>query len=155
MQRIATELRPSVLDALGLDAAIRDEARRFALRSGIAVGVDAEPGAASGPLMPTDVATALFRIFQEILTNVARHSRSTSVRVVLGRDPRGWLLQVRDDGVGFAEEEEMRSDSLGTARHATNAPNSSTDRSRSIPHRALERASPVRVPLGSGTRARP
>lgn len=96
VQRIAVELRPSALDALGLAAAIRDEARRFEQRSGIATGV-------SIPVetpVPRVLATELFRILQELLTNVARHARASGVWVALECGDACWVLRVRDDGVG-------------------------------------------------------
>lgn len=97
VQRIAIELRPSVLDAIGLSSAIRDEARRFENRTSILVKVRAvglrEP--------PPDVATAFFRIFQELLTNVARHARATLVEVDFEEWQDVWLLRVTDDGVGM------------------------------------------------------
>lgn len=102
VQRIALELRPSVLDALGLSAAIRDEARRFQARAGVAAEVDV-----SGPIdTDPEAATALFRICQELLTNVARHARASRVHVLLTGDAAGWTLRVEDDGIGLAGGEE-------------------------------------------------
>jgi two-component system sensor histidine kinase UhpB len=109
VQHIAVELRPSALDALGLAAALRDEARRFAARAGIAITIDVDdtvrPSAA--------VATALFRIFQEMMTNVARHANASSVRIVLAEDGGSWLLRVEDDGVGVDGDELAGPRSLG------------------------------------------
>jgi signal transduction histidine kinase len=109
VQQIAIELRPSALDSLGLHAAICDEARRFGQRLGIAT--DVQVGRWTEPT--TETATALFRIFQELLTNIARHAHAVSVHVVLGEDARDWTLHVEDDGVGLRDIRERRPTSLG------------------------------------------
>jgi PAS domain S-box-containing protein len=106
VQRIAVELRPSVLDALGLPAAIRDEARRFEDRTGVATAVETRTSAAPGPA----VATALFRILQELLTNIARHARASSLSIALTDEADAWVLRVHDNGVGIP---------VGTVNHAT------------------------------------
>ncbi len=98
VQRIAVELRPSALDSLGLPAALRDEVRRFADRAGIAAEVEVPPSGSPAP----EVGTALFRILQELLTNVARHSGAERVRVALAEANGGWTLDVTDDGVGLS-----------------------------------------------------
>jgi two-component system sensor histidine kinase UhpB len=108
VQRIAVELRPSVLDALGLSAAIRDEVRRFRERAGLS----ASARVSTGTEPDLDVATAMFRILQELLTNVARHAEATTVRVRLHGDDASWVLVVEDDGVGIPEAH-ARGRSLG------------------------------------------
>lgn len=100
VQRIAIELRPSALDALGLSAALRDEARRFEKRTGIASRVEINAAGKPGP----EVATALFRVLQELMTNVARHAKANSVTVALDEDRAGWAMRVIDDGIGIAPE---------------------------------------------------
>lgn len=109
VQRIAVELRPSVLDALGLPAAIRDEARRFEDRSGVVTVVEA------GTSAPPDraAATTLFRILQELLTNAARHAHATSLHITLADEPTCWVMRVRDNGVGIPVEMTGRVSSLG------------------------------------------
>lgn len=97
VQRVAIELRPSALDALGLAPAIRDEARRFEARSGIEVQVRVAPDFRTEP----EVGTALFRIVQELLTNVARHAHARTVEIGLDQTPEAWTLSVEDDGVGL------------------------------------------------------
>lgn len=108
VHQIAVELRPSVLDTLGLASAIRDEARRFEQRTGVihevSVSVRTE---AQDP-----VATALFRILQELLTNVARHAKAKEVRIGLDERNGRWELVVRDDGVGISQPDPSRQ-SLG------------------------------------------
>lgn len=98
---IATELRPGTLDALGLGAALEQEVRAFAARTGIVCAVDVEGAAAE---QRGDVATALFRIAQEAMTNVLRHARASRLAVSLGLDGPDLVLRVADDGVGVAVE---------------------------------------------------
>lgn len=109
VQRIATDLRPSALDSLGLAAAVRDEARRFQQRTGVVsevhVGTEAKPD--------DRTATTLFRILQELLTNVARHAQATHLRISLDEADGAWLLRVADDGVGFSIDVLHRATSLG------------------------------------------
>ena len=109
VQRIAVELRPSVLDALGLPAAIRDEVRRFEARTGVATVVETNTAVSPG----TAVATALFRILQELLTNTARHAQASSLIVTLADDQDAWTLLVRDDGVGIPAEMANSATTLG------------------------------------------
>jgi two-component system sensor histidine kinase UhpB len=109
VQRIAIELRPSALDALGLQAALRDEARRFEARAGVQTMVDVQP---HDPPTPA-VATVLFRILQELLTNVARHACAQQVQIALSDDPDRWMLEVRDDGIGLPDDLLNRNSSLG------------------------------------------
>jgi two-component system sensor histidine kinase UhpB len=96
LRRIVTQLRPAVLDGFGLAAAIEWQAGEFARHTGIATRVDADD-------VDLDIASAanVFRIFQEALTNVARHSGAQSVAVSLRRSKRGLELLVSDDGRGF------------------------------------------------------
>lgn len=98
VQNIALELRPSALDALGLASAIRDEARRFGQRTGHRMMIEVED---TDPPAP-EAATALFRIFQELLTNISRHAQASTVEIAFGADEAGWQLQVGDDGVGMS-----------------------------------------------------
>jgi PAS domain S-box-containing protein len=98
VQRIAAELRPGALDRLGLGPALRQEVRRFQERTGIACEGRIDEAA---PEPPTEVATALYRICQEALTNVSRHAGATRVVVALSAEPPGLVLSVEDDGRGF------------------------------------------------------
>jgi signal transduction histidine kinase len=110
VRKLCTELRPSVLDDLGLVAAIEWQAREFQTRTRIRC--EAKPGvemiAAS-----RDQATAIFRIFQEILTNVARHAHASKVRVRLEVDDANLVLEVGDNGKGIPPGEIAGSNSLG------------------------------------------
>ncbi|MFQ5845600.1 MAG: PAS domain S-box protein [Planctomycetota bacterium] len=110
VRRISTRLRPAVLDNLGLEAAIEWEAREFTRRVGIECAVDLRLGRI--PVDP-DRETAVFRIFQESLTNVARHARATRVEVQLRIDGDELVLVVRDNGRGISEEAASSALSLG------------------------------------------
>ena len=110
VRRISTELRPSVLDHLGLVAAVEWAAAEFQERTGIRCRVNLpETHRAIEP----ERATALFRIFQETLTNIARHAGATEVRIDL-RQPGGNLeLEVSDNGHGISEAQRAGPGSLG------------------------------------------
>jgi signal transduction histidine kinase len=110
VQRIAADLRPESLDQLGLSAAIEQEAARFQERSGIPCRVELPPSAAG---VPPDTATAVFRIFQEALTNIARHAQATSVHAALRVLDRQLTLEVLDDGRGIPVEALLDTRSLG------------------------------------------
>ncbi len=101
VQRIAADLRPALLDNLGLAEALREEARRFQERSGITCQVRLPPEPL--PLGP-ETSIAVFRVFQEALTNVARHAQATVVRISLEDRGEQVVLQVEDDGKGIRLE---------------------------------------------------
>ncbi len=98
VRRIASELRPSVLDQLGLEAAVEYLVHDTAKRTGIAVTLEAD----DFPRLPDELASHAFRIIQEALTNVTRHSKATRVEVSVRRAGKSIILGVRDNGVGFA-----------------------------------------------------
>ena len=114
VQRISSELRPSVLDDLGLAAAIEWQAREFEKRSGLRCHVSLP---SSEIQTNASQATALFRVFQESLTNVARHAYAANVDIELlelDRDDRSMIrLRVHDDGVGFDGPSLTNGHSLG------------------------------------------
>lgn len=110
VQKIALELRPGTLDRLGLEAALREEARRFQHRTGIPCTVAV---AESWPVLPPTIAGELFYIAQEALTNVARHARAQQVEIELRTAGGTAVLEVRDDGVGLPAEEQSAHHSLG------------------------------------------
>lgn len=112
VRRISAELRPGVLDDLGLLAAIEWEAQRFEERTGAACAVASNVGDRQ---FGRDVSTAVFRITQEALTNVARHARAShvSIRLDTSFDGRELRLDVRDDGVGISEDAARRPRALG------------------------------------------
>jgi len=110
VQRIASDLRPAVLDELGLEAAIEWYVREFEDRAGIACDFRSD---LDGTRLDPGTATAVFRILQEALTNVIRHSGATRVQVELTVDPKRLLLEVRDNGRGIPEDRVADSRSLG------------------------------------------
>jgi signal transduction histidine kinase len=108
VRRIATELRPAVLDTLGLNAAVEWQARDFESRSGIKCQLDASLEELS---LDRETSTAVFRIVQESLTNIARHAEASEVRVTLRRNDGSLELKIHDNGRGI--ESNPRSRSLG------------------------------------------
>jgi PAS domain S-box-containing protein len=102
VQRISTELRPGLLDDLGLVAAIEWQAEEFQNKTGVEckLTVSAEDIVVDGKR-----ASALFRIFQEALTNVARHAQATRVTVSLKEKDGNLDLIVRDNGKGITKEQ--------------------------------------------------
>ena len=110
VRRIATDLRPGVLDDLGLAAAVEWQAKEFEHRTGIHCALCAKvDDRALDPL----VSTAVFRIFQESLTNVARHSRASRVAVTLERLESDLVFEMRDDGIGIAAGDASSARSVG------------------------------------------
>jgi signal transduction histidine kinase len=101
VRRIATELRPSVLDQLGLEAALEWQAQEFSVRTGILVDLDIAVG---GATIPEHMASTSFRILQESLTNVARHARASRVAIRLAVVEGELSLEITDDGVGIAPQ---------------------------------------------------
>jgi signal transduction histidine kinase len=109
VRRIASGLRPEVLDEIGLAAAIEWQAREFQRRTGIRCVVETATGF-SDP--DKERSTALFRVFQELLTNVARHANATRVIVYLA-ETDALTLTVEDNGRGIQEKEFESPRSLG------------------------------------------
>jgi two-component system, NarL family, sensor histidine kinase UhpB len=110
VRRIASDLRPAVLDVLGLKEAIEWQAQQFKDRTGIAVHCDtSRDDVALNP----EQSTTVFRIFQEALTNIRRHAGATSVDVSVLVDARAFVLRVSDDGRGITEDEQSGQLSIG------------------------------------------
>jgi signal transduction histidine kinase len=110
VRKIATGLRPEVLDDMGLVAAIGWQAKEFQKRTGIRCRAKLPPETLRPQI---DIATTVFRIFQEILTNVARHSRATRVDIDLDISDERVALVVVDNGVGIPDAELHAKKSLG------------------------------------------
>jgi signal transduction histidine kinase len=110
LHRVCTELRPVILDDFGLAAAIQWQTDDFQSRTGIACKVilDSEAGR-----LTQDQSTALFRIFQETLTNVLRHAAATEISVRLREEDGQVLLEVADNGKGITDTEINSPTSLG------------------------------------------
>lgn len=110
VQRISAELRPRLLDDLGMVAAIDWLVKKFMKRTGITCTVDLD---AVGSCTGTDCATALFRIFQEALTNITRHAEATLVSATLECRDGFALLVIIDNGVGISAGQLAADDSFG------------------------------------------
>lgn len=102
VQKISTELRPVILDDLGLVPAIEWQAQEFEGRTNIKCEVAMDCGDID---LDQDRSTVLFRIFQEALTNVARHANATKIKVSLEEKPGKLLLEIKDNGRGITEEQ--------------------------------------------------
>lgn len=111
VRRISAELRPGVLDDLGLVAAVEWQAQEFERRTGATCMVHSN--LTEDARLSRSVSTALFRIFQEALTNVARHGEATTVDVELEETDGMVSLAVSDDGKGISQEALSDPRSLG------------------------------------------
>src|SRR5215213_383361 len=110
VRRIATDLRPSVLDDLGLVAAVEWQTQEFERSTGITAQLEVR---ANHRELNDVCATTTFRILQETLTNVARHAQATRVKIALHVDQEELKLEVRDNGRGISEGEITSPRSLG------------------------------------------
>ena len=110
VRRISSELRPSLLDNLGLVAAMEWHLKEFEKSSGIKI-IFNEPKEESE--MPDSIKNGLFRIFQESLTNVARHSKAKKVKVELLQKKDQLILSIEDDGKGFDKQKAAGKKTLG------------------------------------------
>ncbi len=102
VQRLSGELRPGLLDDLGLAAAIEWQTEEFQKRTGMACDVRLDLGETT---LSHNQDTAIFRIYQETLTNVIRHARATRVSILLQTQDNRLVLEVTDNGRGITEEE--------------------------------------------------
>jgi PAS domain S-box-containing protein len=107
---IATTLRPGVLDELGLEAAVEWQAQEFQHRTGIVCDTTIRP---RNMALSPEQSTALFRILQEILTNVARHAQATNVDIRLEQSGEQVVLQVGDNGKGISGVEQSGPKAFG------------------------------------------
>lgn len=110
VRRIATELRPGVLDDLGLVAAIEWQLQEFGARSGLECQLIVQVDEIE---LDANRSTAIFRVFQETLTNVARHAEATRVIVALEAEDHHVVLRVEDNGRGIAPQDLAGGRSLG------------------------------------------
>ncbi|UCD23231.1 MAG: PAS domain S-box protein, partial [Gemmatimonadota bacterium] len=110
VRELSTSLRPAILDDLGLEAAIEWQTSEFSNKSAVQCELELRVGDINlGP----ERATAVFRILQETLTNVARHAGASRVKVSLSEADGGVILAVRDDGRGITDSEVASARSLG------------------------------------------
>ena len=109
-RRIAADLRPLILDDLGLVPAIEWLVESFGQRTGLPCELVVSDASID---LPTTYSTAIFRIVQEALTNVTKHAHARAVVVTLERRPTEVIVHVRDDGRGYSPEEGRKLGSLG------------------------------------------
>lgn len=107
---ISMKLRSSMLDDLGIVEALKWEVKEFQLRTGIECKATFKIEKLS---LAPELATDIFRVFQEVFTNIARHSKATKVDVILDKEPNQIMLKVKDNGKGILESEVWNSKSLG------------------------------------------
>jgi signal transduction histidine kinase len=144
LRRLSHELRPTILDDLGLLPALQFLAQGVAMRTGLCIRVDS---ALAGRLAPA-VETALYRIMQEGLTNITKHAAATHVDLRLWRDGEMVHGLLRDDGAGFAVEQvvdrtgprglgllgiQERLEALGGTLQITSAPGQGTTLQTTLP----------------------
>lgn len=110
VRRISSELRPAVLDDLGLAEAIRWQIAEFKKRSGIPVNFSSN---VDEQKFPADITTGIFRIFQESLTNIARHAEATLVICELKKLSGYLILKITDNGIGFDIHQKSKRKTLG------------------------------------------
>ena len=110
VRKIATELRPSILDDLGLVAALEWQCDEFRKKSGINISFMSVP---FDRIIPENFGIALFRILQESLTNIARHSQANNITVQLNVHADQLFLDIKDDGVGFVTSNVAGKKTLG------------------------------------------
>lgn len=110
VRRISSELRPSVLDDLGLVEAIEWQAQEFQDRTGTIVAFDCT---LENVDLSREQSTAVFRIFQEALTNIIRHAQATKIDIALRKEANHFELVISDNGRGITEEEKLSQRSLG------------------------------------------
>jgi len=110
VRRIATQLRPSMLDDLGLVSAMEWQSDEFQKRFHIKSDIETNLGNVK---INAEKSTAIFRIFQESLTNVLRHSKATAVNTLLSIEDNLLVMTITDNGIGFNETEINKKKSLG------------------------------------------
>lgn len=111
VQQKSAELRPGLLDDLGLSAAIEWQANEFWERTGISC--DLKLDFPDDLALDQDIATAIYRIFQEALTNIARHSNASAMKVMLHRAEDTVVLEVSDNGRGITYAQIIDAKSYG------------------------------------------
>ncbi|WP_369600406.1 cache domain-containing protein [Hahella sp. SMD15-11] len=109
-RRISHALRPRMLDELGLEAAVAHQLDEFRKRTGVEVVQNLR---IDERRVPESLATTLFRIIQEALTNIEKHAGAANVILRLEQDAEGLYLQIRDDGCGFKTRQLSRAEGIG------------------------------------------
>lgn len=110
VRKVASNLRPGVLDDLGLEAAIEWQSQTFEEQTGIKIKLRIQ---SISTKLGKDINTAIYRIYQETLTNISRHAKATEIKTLLLEKNKTLLLQVEDNGIGIEETDKNNSFSLG------------------------------------------
>lgn len=110
MHLLAQNIRPTLLDTLGLRSALETHSHEFSLRTGLPVLFEAD---LKIPEMPDVYAITLYRILQETLTNVIKHSKASQVWVELNIDEHNIILTVQDNGIGFSTAQDSSNQGIG------------------------------------------
>ncbi len=160
IRRMSMLLRPSMLDDIGLSAALGWYAKQFAASTSIRVTLNDDGSADS---LPDAGKTSLYRIVQEALTNCARHSEARSIQVTLGSRDDRYVVRIEDDGKGFVPTRgarglgligiEERVAGMGGALNLQSAPGAGTKIMVSIPLRPAGESQPGVAPEGLPARA--
>ena len=109
-RRIASDLRPLMLDDLGLAPALEWLVQNMSQRTGLACDFSIDDPAIA---LPPTHSTAVFRIVQEALTNIAKHARGSHAAVAIRRSGEALEITIRDDGVGFPTDDPRKPESFG------------------------------------------
>lgn len=110
VRKLSSDLRPPVLDNLGLLAAIEWQAEEFKHRMGISCECFFTVDEIN---LPPDYTTAVFRIFQESLTNAAKHANATRISIEFRKEDNYYVFEIKDNGIGISEEDKMKPNSFG------------------------------------------
>jgi PAS domain S-box-containing protein len=110
VRRISHQLHPSILEDLGLTAALRDLCDDFSVREGIEVIFEQE---ALPRHLPVHIASCLYRVSQEALHNIVKHAQASQVRLTVSGSPEGFHLRIHDNGIGFSAEAVLPRPGLG------------------------------------------
>jgi|GEM_PF-1903561 len=110
VRRVASNLRPGVLDDLGLEAAIEWQSQKFQEQTAIKCTIKSKNLSGN---YKKEINTAVYRIYQEALTNVMRHAKASEVHTLLYEDNNELILEVKDNGIGIQEKDKNNSHSLG------------------------------------------
>jgi signal transduction histidine kinase len=153
LRNLSLLLRPSMLDDLGLTPALKWQAREVARRTGVKIKVHAEDAADD---LPDEYRTCIFRVVQEALHNVTRHSKATQVSISVTRNAQGVSVRVQDNGSGFHTQDkgmgilgmEERVRHLHGSFHVESHPGEGTTIAVHLPLAPAE----VLAPAGAGTR---
>ena len=109
VQRLTSELRPHILDDLGLVAAIDWYMGEYIKRTGISIDLNIDKSIS----LPTEIELVIFRILQESLTNISRHSKAENAEIFFYREKSNVILEIKDDGIGISAVDRKSPKSLG------------------------------------------